>query len=287
MLLLHADTIFESKRARVSRPVARGRDYRLDELIEGQGALPSRVQLVWHGVNDEANLRQMLASTVRWAEVDARLERGVSDPIVRADGFETMPPGPSERWLSLAEVIGAIASGGRAIKLDLKTGGELIERVIELVRARGMRDEDLWLNGRIEVLGEAGFRRLREAFPGATLQCPADFAAPLVLALPEEARVVLERLRGWGIDRFSLSWDNAQLRELVSRMDEWHYDVNLYRVPDPRELPAGGAAPAALGDERLQLPGVEPLRSRPRQGRRVPRVRRAAGAREALIGTGT
>jgi hypothetical protein len=30
--------------------------------------------LVWHGVNNPANLRQFLASEVHWAEVDARLD---------------------------------------------------------------------------------------------------------------------------------------------------------------------------------------------------------------------
>ena len=55
------------------------------------------MQFVWHGVNDEANLRQFLASGVHWAECDIR-----QDPlgrlVLRHDSFEeTRGTGPSSR----------------------------------------------------------------------------------------------------------------------------------------------------------------------------------------------
>jgi len=231
VLLLHANTIFESKRVRVPRGSVRGKEYRLDELIAGHSALPSRVQLVWHGVNDEENLRQLLASPVRWAEVDARLEPGQADVIVRGDSFDETPLADGERWLTLAQVLDAIRGSGRAIKIDLKGGPELAERVLELVR-EGLPDDALWFNARIDDLGEEGFRRLRAAHPGAIVQCPAEFVAPLVRAAPESAHRVLEMLRGWGIDRFSLSWEQPALRDVVGQIDRWGYDVNIYRVPD-------------------------------------------------------
>ena len=61
ILLLHADTIFESKRTKMPRRTVRGKAYDLIELIS-EKALPERIQFVWHGVNDKANLRQFLAS---------------------------------------------------------------------------------------------------------------------------------------------------------------------------------------------------------------------------------
>ncbi|MCK4728086.1 MAG: hypothetical protein KAT27_04110, partial [Desulfobacterales bacterium] len=57
ILLLHADTIFESKRTKMPRRTVRGKVYDLTELIP-EKALPDRIQFVWHGVNDKANLRQ-------------------------------------------------------------------------------------------------------------------------------------------------------------------------------------------------------------------------------------
>ena len=66
ILFLHADTIFESQRVMTPRTVT-GSTYDLAELVSEQ-ELRRRVQFVWHGVNDEANLRQFLASGVHWAE---------------------------------------------------------------------------------------------------------------------------------------------------------------------------------------------------------------------------
>jgi hypothetical protein len=67
ILFLHADTIFESQRV-VTPRTFRGSTYDLAELIP-EKELRRRVQFVWHGVNDEANLRQFLASGVHWQSV--------------------------------------------------------------------------------------------------------------------------------------------------------------------------------------------------------------------------
>jgi hypothetical protein len=232
LLLLHADTIFDSKRTRVPRGTVRGKDYRLAELIPGEEALPAHVQLAWHGVNDKPNLRQFLASDVRWAEVDARLEPACRDVILRHDSFADTPLAADERWLTLEEVLGKIKTLGRAIKLDMKAGGMLLDRVLALVSEQGLADKDLWFNANIERLMEQGFKRLVAAHPEATVQCPIDFLGPLILATPDRAHETLEMLRGWGINRFSISWDRPDLRDLFDQMDRWGYEVNIYNVPD-------------------------------------------------------
>ena len=61
MLLLHANTIFESGPISIPLGTARGNDYGLTDLVRSEEALPPNVQLVWHGVNDEDNLRQFFA----------------------------------------------------------------------------------------------------------------------------------------------------------------------------------------------------------------------------------
>ncbi|NOX62776.1 MAG: DUF2181 domain-containing protein [Chloroflexi bacterium] len=232
VLLLHADTIFESKRTRPPRRSVRGKEYRLAELIPGETALPQRVQLAWHGVNDHANLRQFLASEIRWAEVDVRFDPSRQEVILRHDSFEEAPVTEEERWLTLAEALDKIKAFERAIKLDLKSDGQLLERVLALVAQKGLADESLWFNANIEDLQESGFRRLASEHPQAILQCPIDFLIPLMLAMPEKAHEILETLRRWGINRFSLSWKHANSRELFNQMDHWGYDVNIYNVPD-------------------------------------------------------
>ena len=73
---------------------------------------------------------------------------------------------------------------------------------------------------------------MRSAYPGAIVQCPVDFLAPLVLAAPRQARAVLRMLAGWGISRFSVAWGRDSTRSLVRQLEEWGYEVNLYAVPD-------------------------------------------------------
>ncbi|NOY38882.1 MAG: hypothetical protein GXO95_01190, partial [Nitrospirae bacterium] len=73
ILLLHADTIFESKRVQLPAVTVSGKAYDITELID-EHLLPCHVQFVWHGVNDRANLRQFIASNIQWCECDLRLD---------------------------------------------------------------------------------------------------------------------------------------------------------------------------------------------------------------------
>jgi len=232
VLLLHANTIFESIRTRVPRRTVRGKDYRLSELIPDERMLPSHVQLVWHGANDAANMRQYLASDVHWVEVDVRLEPGNYNVILRHDPFSETPWVPDEEWLTLPEVLEKIKANRRAIKLDLKIGETLLDRVLELVAAAELADENLWFNANIETLTEQGFRLLADVHPKAILQCPIDFLVPLILATPDKAHETLQMLTDWGINRFSLSWDQEELRIIFEKMDLWGYGVNIWNVPD-------------------------------------------------------
>ena len=232
VLLLHANTIFESIRTRVPRGTVRGKEYRLSKLVPNEKSLPSHVQLVWHGVNDAANLRQYLASDVQWVEVDVRLDPGQYEVILRHDSFKKTPLVPDEEWITLQEVIGKITAAGRAIKLDLKQGEGLLDQVLQQVADSGLADEDLWFNSEIEKLKEHGFRRLVKAHPEAIVQCPIDFLVPLILATPDQAHETLQMLTKWGITRFSIQWDQEELRAIFDQMDLGRYDVNIYNVPD-------------------------------------------------------
>jgi hypothetical protein len=232
ILLLHANTIFESIRTRVPSGTVRGKEYRLSELVPDEKVLPSHVQLVWHGVNDAANLRQYLASDVHWVEVDVRLEPGYYNVILRHDSFTETPLAPNEKWLTLPEVLEKIKAASRAIKLDLKAGGMLLDRVLELVAEVELNDQNLWFNANIETLMEQGFRQLADAHSKSILQCQLNFLVPLILATPDKAHETLQMLSDWGINRFSIDWVQEELRPIFDQMDLWGYDVNIYNVPD-------------------------------------------------------
>jgi hypothetical protein len=143
-----------------------------------------------------------------------------------------MPLVPDEKWLTLARVLDKVKASGRAIKIDLKAGGMLLDRVLALLDEKGIVDSDLWFNADIERLMERGFRHLAAAHPESIVQCPIDFLAPLIIAAPNQARQTLQMLTDWGINRFSISWQRENLRELFNQMDRWGYSVNIYNVPD-------------------------------------------------------
>ncbi len=230
ILLLHADTMFETACSRRPAGAISGGKYDITELIS-EKALPRMVELVWHGLNDNGNIRQFLTSNVEWAEFDVRMDPA-GKLIVRHDSFEETPVQSGEESLLLEDVLQRLDRFHKSVKVDLKEGDELVDRVIDLVGGMHLADDRLWFNGDIEVLGEGGFRKFVAAFPGAVIQCRIDFLTPLIETLPDEDKRVLGQLRGWGINRFSLPWGLSGLMSVVDQMDSWGFDINIYNVPD-------------------------------------------------------
>ena len=230
VLLLHADTIFETARSRLPAGSVRGAKFDITELIS-ESSLPQKVQLVWHGLNDDANIRQFLASDVEWAEFDVRIDQG-GRLIVRHDSFEETPLAAEDEFLYFDDVLQRFDAFHKSIKIDLKEGGEIIDRVIGLVGKTSLARDRLWFNGHIEILGEQGFKRLVAAFPDTIIQCRIDFLVPLIGILPEEGKRILDKLCGWGINRFSVPWGISGLTHIVDQTDRWGFDINIYNVPD-------------------------------------------------------
>lgn len=230
ILLLHADTIFQSRRARIPRKAVAGAVYELTELIS-PASLPTHVQFVWHGVNDEANLRQFLASEIHWAEMDVRVDPLADILVLRHDSFTKVPLGDHEELLPLDRCLRRLRAHGRGAKLDLEEKAT-IRKVLEVVEAEGFGDSDLWFNGNVERLQEEGFRSIAAAHPAAIIQCPIDFLVPLIAAVPDRAREVLAMLGEWGINRYSVSWMTPDKRRVLDRLDSWGLEINLYQVTD-------------------------------------------------------
>lgn len=230
ILLLHADTIFESEPTPVPRPWAAGRNYDLTELIS-RSELPARTQFVWHGINDRDNLAYFLASDVRWGEFDVRVHPHTGELVLRHDPF-----GPDEvrtpALVTLDECLSLCRRYGRSAKLDLKQGHEVLDDVLAAVRRHGLSDDEIWFNGTLETLGVDGIQRLASQHPGAVVQCPAGFLVPLMRAVPEEAERLVKMMVQWGVNRFSVDWAHPHLFEVFECFTQWGHDVNIYNVPD-------------------------------------------------------
>lgn len=231
ILLLHANTLFKSKRRKLPPGVVRGRRYDLTQLIHEE-ALPKHMQFVWHGVNDEGNLRQFLTSNIRWAECDVRLDPDRNRIVLRDDSFGSFPLQEDENLLTLEKIMPPIREAGKSLKLDLKENGLLIDKVLTLLRDRSMDGADVWFNGRIEELKEDGFRKLAKAYPQSIIQCPVDSMVPLLLSVPGKALALLDMFREWGVNRFSMSWKSPHIRHVLDQFDKWGFEMNIYNVPD-------------------------------------------------------
>ena len=231
ILLLHANTIFESKRTKLPPHTVRGKDYDLTDLIP-EKALPQEVQFAWHGVNDEANLRQFLASEIEWGECDVLMDPIGSDLILRHDSFAVSPLEEEEDWFTLDDLLPRLSEREKSVKFDMKTGGMVVGKVLEVVDSYDFDDSHLWFNGNVEQLQEDGFRELAARHPKAILQCPVDFLSPLIESAPDKAKEILDMFRSWGVNRFSISWKNLNFHHFFDQMDQWGFEVNIYNVPD-------------------------------------------------------
>lgn len=231
ILLLHANTIYESKRKKLPSNSVRGIKYDITDLIHEE-SLPRHVKFVWHGVNDKANLRQFIASNVQWAELDIRLGPSKERLILRHDSFKEMPMQEGEDFLYLEQVLEILDRTGKSIKFDLKENGSALDNLLKTLQTYNLDNSRLWFNGNTEVLKEDGFRKLVKAYPGAIIQCPIDFIYPIIFSIPEKARDTLDLFKGWGINRFSLSWQTPGMKGILDQIEEWGFESNIYNVPD-------------------------------------------------------
>jgi phosphoglycolate phosphatase-like HAD superfamily hydrolase len=203
ILFLRACTLYESARTPTPRTVS-GEAYDITALVS-ERELPQHVQMVWHGVNDEWNLRRFLTSPVTWGECDLRVDP-LGRLVLRHDSFEDTPWRAEEQLLRLPKLIDAFSEHDRGLKLDLKqSDSETMQAALGLIDGR-LPEDRLWFDATIESLGEPGFRELAAIYPTAIRQCPINFLAPLVFSAPARAKELLDMLVGWGVNRFSIAW---------------------------------------------------------------------------------
>lgn len=235
ILLLHADTIFHSKRESLPARAVTGVDYSLRTLLARDRfelQLPRHIEFVWHGLSDRRTIDRFNRSAIRWGECNVRLDRLSRRVVVRAMSLADLPLRADEEILLLDELLSLFLSTGKRLKLDLKMGGELLDLVLERIREHRFPNERVWIHGRLERIEPAGFRRLSQALPGAIVQCPIDFLTPLVLAAPDLARRILERIKGWGVTRVSVSWQTPRIRQMIEQLDAWGFEINIHGALD-------------------------------------------------------
>ena len=225
ILLLHADTIFKTRRSDLPEATVSGQAYQLSALAS-RDRLPPHVQFVWRGVETQEELASFLESNIRWAEITVGSRAG--DPVLLAPD---PPPAGSVQPLDLPGVLAALARNRRGVRVDLRDG-EAVLGVVRCLVAAGLPPGDLWIHAPVDRIGPEGFRRLRDRMPGSLLQCPIDPVAGLIPDYPEQGREILERCRAMGVRRFSVQVDSLRLRQVLDRLSEWGYESDVRGVRD-------------------------------------------------------
>jgi len=244
-LLLHPDTIYLSARDELPSQSVQGIAYELIDFISEE-TLPVDLELVWHGVNDRINLRQFLSSPVTWAEFDVNVDPTCDQLILRHDTFAERPPAPGEIQLALEPALAQVRRWEKAIKFDFKVGEPWIAQTLALVEPFEFNQAQLWFNADVEFFNQTLVRQLAQAYPGAIIQIPISFLGTL-LDQPDALHRQIESYTEWGINRFSVNWQQAEGRRLFAHLREWGYAVNLYGLADLKDfLQAALAGPRSV-----------------------------------------
>ncbi|MFX0092264.1 MAG: HAD family hydrolase [Candidatus Hodarchaeota archaeon] len=228
ILLLHADTIFESKRQQTPKSAISGTSYDVTGLIQEGNDLPKHIQFVWHGVTDKITLQQFFDSDIRWTEVYIRRDPFTDAPIVRHADFDKFPLQKNEEFLLLENAVKELIAQGKSIKLELKEGNGLIKNVLDITSK--IKDNRLWFGGRLERIEEKGYRLLSESHPNAIIQCRIDFIAPLLISMPEKTKEILDIFTDWGINRFSINDATPNKSKILDQLDQWGFEVNIFNI---------------------------------------------------------
>ena len=228
-LFLHASTIFLSARRPLLRSCS-GSVYDLAPFV-AEAELQGHVQLVLSEVTRARTLAYCIDSPVHWLAVPVRADRYGRPEIAFADDAAHLRP-----EITLHDVLDLAADAGRSVRIDFQSGGAVIDQVLAIVSACDVSDPSLWFSGALHDLSEHGVQRLRANHPTSTISCPADFLAPLVFGALEHSLELIDVLRGWGIDRFSLNWRQARVRELIGQLERWGAAVDVTGIQETESM---------------------------------------------------
>jgi hypothetical protein len=229
VLFLHASTIFLSARRPLPRS-ASGERYDLHPFVS-EAELQGHVQLVWSDVTERASFVEFLDRSVRTVAIPVRL-----DPYGRAEIGRRSDPPHRAASLELAEALEAVVDSGRSLRIDLQSGGVLVDEVLAAVERSELPRGSVWFNGEFHELGERGIGLLRTRSPEATISCPVDFLAPLVFGALEHALDLLDVLRRWGVDRLGIHWSQPRVRDFVGEVERWGREVDVNGIDEPEAL---------------------------------------------------
>ncbi len=125
------------------------------------------------------------------------------------------------------DLLGSFAQCGKGLWLEFKEGGSVLSRVVHTLARSGFPTDQMVFVASPEKLGETGFQRLAEACPDAIRAAHGHFLSTLAEVAPDLARESLARLRGWGVQRIVVAYDDPHREALVRLVREADLELAL------------------------------------------------------------
>jgi len=212
-----------------------------------ESELPGEILPCWHGINDPENLQHFFDSDYDWGEVDVRINPFTKRLITRHDSFLISRVRDTETIQYFETVLERFKQHEKKIKIDFKRGFWVVDKVIRLLEKYGFQEDSVWFHGSVRVLRVNGYRKLSRTYPGALIQATLDRFVPLILLFPAAGKFILDRLAGFGVNQFLLSWRSWYKTQIIEKLDRWGYQVNFYKIRNLEEfLSASLYLPASI-----------------------------------------
>lgn len=223
LMLLHADTIFDSPAWRSPPNLVSGTRYNVEELVDPH-TISRHVHIVWRSEPGNSWSR-FLASTINWGEIDVHEDPLTGEPIMGARESLPLPAGAAEP--RLADYLAEALVAGKSLRINIDGSGHLLCRVARMLAQTGAKATRFCLRGPLNKFTADAVRQAAELAPKTELQVSADFAAPVTGALPESVITLLDTLCSWGITSYSVDWRTPNKTRLLTFLLERGYSVDI------------------------------------------------------------
>ena len=224
ILLLHARTLFNLRRTALPARAVNGNVYDLTELARMQH-LPRHIQLVWSNIHDTIQMDGFLASNVQWGDITDLVNR-----IYYANKFGENSDTQVKDISIYEHMVGMMAEMHKGARLDLISEFIEVNGYLEVVSQFGFRPDQLWFRVNLDRFNGEDIRQLAMRFPGATIECQADFLTPLLMDANEKLDQLLARLELFGINRFGVDWNTRKMKQMVEWLVDNGRNVTLNNV---------------------------------------------------------
>ncbi|MFW9902973.1 MAG: HAD family hydrolase [Candidatus Thorarchaeota archaeon] len=231
ILLLHANTLFVSRRKKKEPKMLSGKYYDVIDLLP-ENHLPKHIQFVWQSMSNRSDFPTYLLSNVQWAGLLVTKDNDSSEIVLGIDQVSYYYNEFKNRKLPLVTALEILQSNNKSAKIDIPQNREFLDEIIQIVQQSQLTQENIWFHGNIEILKPNGFKKLSQTFPEAIIQCSIDPYLSMLLSKPWTVKKKLDQFSEYGINRFSIQSNAPEKSQILDQLEEWSYECNIYKVLD-------------------------------------------------------